>query len=101
MITLTLSPIRDDRRLTVTVAGATLILNGTPVDLDGYDPETAPCDWIVGPVERIGADHNLTLLAPYGPDAPPEALWPVPVTVTEDGPVTLPGAELTTDAVSG
>lgn len=92
MITIKLSPIRDDRSLTIEAQGSVLVFNGQAIDLATYDPDAAPSEWIIGPVARDGDDFMVTVLAPYGADAPHEAHWPEPITVTEDGPVQLPGA---------
>lgn len=90
---ITLSPTRSDARLTLHRAGDTLTCNGTAIDLAGYDPESAPNDWIIG-TPIAGADGwQVTLLFPHGAGAPHEALWPEPITLQGDGPVTLPPAD--------
>ena len=91
MFLITLSPMRRDDVLTVSVAGDVLVLNGEALDLSTYtaDPE-APHDWIVGqPVQDAGVWH-VALILPHGANAPEETRFPQPITVTADGPVTLP-----------
>jgi len=43
-------------------------------------------------VTREGGQLRLTLILPHGADAPPEAVFPAPLLLTADGPVTLPGS---------
>ena len=91
MFLITLSPMRRDDVLTVSVAGDVLVLNGEALDLGTYtaDPD-APHDWIVGqPVQDAGV-WNVTLILPHGADAPEATRFPEPITVTADGPVQLP-----------
>ncbi len=95
---ITLSPMRRDDQLTASVAGTILTLNGQTVDPATCDP-TTPCQWIVGQPVQAGGEWHVTLLLPAGPlpdgvqpDDPAvmAVRFPEPVTVTEDGPVTLP-----------
>lgn len=91
MFLITLSPMRRDDVLTVSVAGDVLVLNGVALDLSTYtaDPE-APHDWIVGqPVQDAGVWH-VALILPHGADAPEATRFPQPIAVTADGPVQLP-----------
>ncbi|MFC5736953.1 hypothetical protein [Sinirhodobacter huangdaonensis] len=91
MFLITLSPMRRDDMLTVSVAGDVLVLNGEALDLGTYtaDPD-APHDWIVGqPVQDTGV-WNVTLILPHGADAPEATRFPQPIAVTADGPVQLP-----------
>ena len=99
---ITLSPIRSDAALSLHRAGDVLTINGEALDLSAI-PEGATlpagavaCDWIAGPISRSGGVLHLTLLLPHGPipqPAPPEAravTHPAPLSLTGDGPVTLP-----------
>lgn len=91
MFLITLSPMRRDDTLTVSVSGDVLVLNGEALDLGTYtaDPD-APHDWIVGqPVQDAGV-WNVTLILPHGADAPEATRFPEPITVTADGPVQMP-----------
>ena len=99
---ITLSPIRSDAVLTLHRAGDVLTINGAALDLSVLaEGATLPagavaCDWIAGPITRIGGALHLTLLLPHGaiPDpAPPEAravTHPAPIILEGDGPVPLP-----------
>lgn len=49
-----------------------------------------PCDWIFGPVERVGGEVCLTVILPHGPNPSPAVAFPEPITVIEDGPITIP-----------
>lgn len=91
MFLITLSPMRCDDVLTVSVAGDVLVLNGEALDLGTYtaDPD-APHDWIVGqPVKDAGVWH-VALILPHGESAPEVTRFPQPIAVTKDGPVALP-----------
>ncbi len=85
----TLSPMRMDQTLTAARTGSVLVLNGTPVDLSGYDMAAAPNPWIVGePFEEAGV-WQVTLILPHGADAPEETRFPVPVMMDGDGEIPL------------
>lgn len=99
---ITLSPQRRDETLILTRTGDTLTLNGQALDLSVI-PEgaTIPAEaidspWICGPITREAGVLHLHLLLPHGPiphPAPPEAdavRFPQPITVTGNGPITLP-----------
>lgn len=81
--------------LKVSRKGDTLILNGVAIDLSAATAD-APIpmggsDWIVSDVTRDDDGLHLKIIAPYGGDDLPEALWyPAPLIVTRNGPVTLP-----------
>lgn len=49
-----------------------------------------PCDWIVGPVEKVDGEVRLTLILPHGPTPSQAVAFPEPMTVTEDGPIAVP-----------
>lgn len=91
MFLITLSPMRRDDTLTVSVSGDVLVLNGVALDLGTYtaDPE-APHDWIVGQPVQDGGLWHLTLVLPHGADASEATRFPQPITVTADGQVPLP-----------
>lgn len=90
---ITFSPQLRFDTLTLSVSGSVLTVNGEPFDLSVYDAETNPCEWIVGqPVQDAGV-WNVTLILPHGADAPEATRFPQPITVTTDGPVTLPPYE--------
>ncbi|RBP92821.1 hypothetical protein DFO80_106134 [Rhodobacter sp. 140A] len=91
MFLITLSPMRRDDTLVVSVAGDVLVLNGVALDLGTYtaDPE-APHDWIFGQPDQNGGVWHVTLVLPHGADASEQTRFPPPITVTADGPVPLP-----------
>src|SRR5690606_1965484 len=99
------SPQQRDDTLTVSKSGDTLTINGEAFDFSSL-PDGAtipagevPCPWIRGPVERIDGELHLKLRLPLGP--PPWAhavAFPEPITVTEDGPITLPTEQPDVDA---
>lgn len=93
------SPMRRDDALSVTKAGDVLTINGEAFDLSSL-PDGAtiphgvvPCELISGPVERIVGEIHLTLLLPHGPKPSAAVAFPEPITVTEDGPITVPHDE--------
>lgn len=93
---ITLSPTRSDTPLTASVAGDSLTLNGEVLDLSGIEEgamieaETLACEWVVGLVTRSAGEIALTLIMPHGANAPQETLFPAPLEIATDGPVTLP-----------
>jgi hypothetical protein len=93
---ITLTPVRLDTPLTLHRNGDVLTINGVTYDF-GPLPEGAilpraavDCDWLASDVERIGGVLHLTLILPHGAHAPEVARHPAPITLTGDGPVTLP-----------
>lgn len=90
------SPQFREDALTVSTAGDVLTINGVPFDFSSLDngdtiPAGAiPCEWIVGPVEKVEGELRLTLILPIGPNPSPAVAFPVPITVTTDGPVAVP-----------
>lgn len=95
---LTFSPMRRDDRLSLHRAGDTLIVNGERFDF-GPLPEGASlprdavnCEWLISDVTRKGGKLHLALILPLGAVSQGEALFPAPLLVERDGPVTLPGA---------
>ena len=87
--------VREDT-LAVTKAGDALTINGVTYDFaqlpeNATLPATAVgCEYIVGDVTRVNGDIELTLLLPITPQASEAARFPAPITVTADGPITLP-----------
>lgn len=92
-----LSPSRRDDTLALEKQGDTLIVNGEPFDFSELgEGETLPRDaigsgWFAGDVSRISGELKLTILLPNGPSASEAERFPEPITVTEDGPIALPG----------
>lgn len=91
-----LTPVRMDLTLMASVDGDVLTINGTAYDF-GPLPEggTLPreavgCTLLASDVTREGDHIMLTLILPHGSDAPEEARFPRPITVTQAGPIPLP-----------
>lgn len=92
------SPQRRDDVLSVIKQGDVLTINAQSFDFSSL-PDGAvipagevPCDWIVGPVERVEGEIHLTLIAPYRVGnrhvgAPPPLIDP------PDGPITMPNLD--------
>lgn len=85
--------------LTVTKAGDVLTINGEAFDFSTL-PDGAtipagevPCEWVVGPVERIGGDLHVTLLLPHGADPSPAVAFPNALIDPPDGPLVIPHDE--------
>jgi len=66
------------------------LLDGDTLPRDAVD-----CKWLASDVTRIDGALHLTLILPHGSNAPHEARFPEPITVTEDGPIALPAYEVT------
>lgn len=82
--------------LSLSAEGDVLTINGTAFDF-GPLPEggTLPraavdCDLLASDVTREDGRIMLTLILPHGSDAPEEARFPQPITVTKAGPIPLP-----------
>lgn len=85
---------RDDTLIIEKSSGDRLRING---ELFNFNPlaegdtiPSIPCDWIVGPVERVGGEVCLTVILPHGPNPSEAVAFPEPITVTEDGPIDVP-----------
>ncbi|PKP68238.1 MAG: hypothetical protein CVT83_05940 [Alphaproteobacteria bacterium HGW-Alphaproteobacteria-5] len=93
---ITLSPMRRDDRLSLARSGDVLTINGVDFDFaaipeGGTLPrEEVASDWLASDVTRLGGVLQLVLILPHGAAAPPETLFPAPLTLTADGPVQLP-----------
>ena len=94
MFRISFSPQYSDAVLTLENQGDTLIVNGDELDFsdlpDGgeYPPEAIDNPSIVGGVSRDGDEIRVTVLFPYQASGHFET--PSPITVTKDGPITLP-----------
>ena len=94
---ITLSPTRNETRLTLERKGSTLVFNGDEVDLRTYRSEETSHDWIVDQPTKVGKEWQVQIRLPHGPNAPDETKFPAPLSVIEDGPVSLPPYEVSTD----
>lgn len=93
---ISLSPQRRDDSLDVSKAGDILTINGEVFDFSPL-PDGAtipagevPCDWIMGPVERVGGQLQLTLILPHGPSPSAAVAFPSQVIDPPDGVIALP-----------
>ncbi|CUH63905.1 hypothetical protein TG4357_00956 [Thalassovita gelatinovora] len=93
---ITLIPQRRDEVLTLSRSGDVLTINGTDFDFTGLtEAETMPrsglgCDWLAADVTRTGGVLQLSLILPHGANAQEQSLFPAPITVVADGPITVP-----------
>ena len=91
-----LSPQRRDDTLTVIKQGDVLTINGTEYDFtDLPDGGTLPADavdseYVIGSVDRVNGELELTLLLPHGANASEAARFPQPIIDPADGEVELP-----------
>lgn len=91
------SPQRRDGTLALSRQGDTLTINGDAFDFsllpDGgmIEGDAIPSDWIAGKVRRLDGEIHLTIILPHGANPPHHVAFPHAVTVTQDGPVAVPG----------
>jgi hypothetical protein len=96
MMILNFKPKKRPAPLVLSRSGDTITVNGETFDFSPLpDGATLPreaigSDWFVGPVERIDGVLHVTLMLPFAPGAPEETRFPAPITLTGDGPVSLP-----------
>ena len=94
---ITFSPQRRDDALELEKSsGDRLRINGelfnfdTLAEGDAIPPGAIPCDWIIGPVERMEGEVCLTLILPHGPNPSSALAFPEPITVSAGGPIVVP-----------
>jgi hypothetical protein len=93
---ITLSPARRDARLDLSRNGDTLTINGEAFDFSPLPEgatlpaEAIASDWFAGPVERIDGVLHVALILSHGANAPEKTLFPAPLILAGDGPVSLP-----------
>jgi len=91
-----LSPQRRDDALTITKNGDVLTINGTEYDFSQLsDGGTLPADavdseFVIGSVDRVNGELELTLRLPHGANASEAARFPQPIIDPADGEVELP-----------
>ncbi|MCO7729119.1 hypothetical protein NJB93_21485 [Brucella intermedia] len=97
MFKISFSPQRSNLGLTLAKQGDTLTVNGDPLDFSAlpeggeYPAEAIENDTVIGGVKRVDGVIHVAILLPYSnPDAPLSVTFPKPITVTADGPITLP-----------
>jgi hypothetical protein len=91
-----LSPQRRDDAIVVSKFGDILTIDGAAFDFSAL-PDGAtipageiPCDWIIGPVERVGGRLQLTLILPHGPNPSAAVAFPSQLIDPPDGVIALP-----------
>ena len=93
-----LSPQVRPGTLEVVRFGDVVVVNGTEFDFSAMgDGDTLPAgavlsEWFVGPVDRVGAELELTLLLPLPPNYSAEQAFPMPIITLVNGLVPLPRA---------
>lgn len=91
-----LSPVRSDSRISISMNGNTISINEEVFDFSPLqDGDTLPrsaidSPWFAGDVKRVDGVLHVELVFPHGAYADEAARFPVPITVTQDGPVQLP-----------
>jgi hypothetical protein len=93
---LAFSPVFSLEPLSLAVDGDVLTINEQRLDFTalpegGVLPRDAiGSDWIAGKVTRTSGHVIVPVVLPHTSDAPDARKFPVPMTIDEDGPVTLP-----------
>lgn len=86
----------DDTRLTASIAGDTITINGGLLDLSALEEgDTLPGEavdhpLVIGTIARVLGEIRISLLFPIGHPAPDEARFPADIVMLEDGNVPLP-----------
>ena len=92
-----LSPQRRDDTLSVVRCGDLLVVNDEPFDFSPVEegdilPRSAiESECFAGDVTRVNGELELTLILPNPANFSQAQAFPVPITVTKNGPVVLPG----------
>jgi hypothetical protein len=90
------SPQRRDDSLEVSKAGDVLTIKGQVFDFSSLPDGGAipagevPCEWITGPVERVGGELHLTLILPHGANPSAAVAFPAEIVGPTDGPIAVP-----------
>ncbi|WP_211092083.1 hypothetical protein [Aliigemmobacter aestuarii] len=87
------SPVRSEDRLSLSLDGDRITINGQRFDLAPLDEGAAlPAfhPWVEGEIVRQGGVILLRLRLPHGPDAPEEARFPKPATDASEVPGNTP-----------
>jgi hypothetical protein len=94
------SPQRRDDGLTLEkTSGDRLRINGELFNFNNLNDGDVipageiPCEWVVGPVEKIDGEVHVTVILPHGPNPSQAVAFPEPITVTEDGSIEVPHDE--------
>jgi hypothetical protein len=93
---ITLSPTRGDAPRTLNRSGDIITVDGEPFDFsqiaegDTLPREAVTGNWLASDVTRTSGVLHFRVVFPHGGGAPTETRFPSPITVTENGPITLP-----------
>ena len=93
---ITLSPQRRDDTVTYRKAGDTLSVDGEAFDFskveegDVLPRDAITSDWFAGDVTRLNGEIQLTLILPNPWNYSQAQAFPLPITITRNGPVELP-----------
>lgn len=93
---ITLSPVAAAERPYFACTGDTLIIGSRRYDFsplaegDQLPADAVGSDWLVGSIERVDGAVRLTLRLSHGPSAGQATLFPDSLSVTSDGPLSLP-----------
>ncbi|KAB2687512.1 hypothetical protein [Brucella tritici] len=97
MFKIKLSPQFSDDEMILSKIGDVLTINGDAFDFsdlpDGgeYPAEALENEFIIGDVQRIDGVIHITVRMPYtNPEPPQSVAFPVPMIVSQDGPIALP-----------
>lgn len=93
LLTIRFAPVRRDGTLTLDRQGDLLIANGETYDLTALataQPDSPGDGWVQS-VQVTDTGLEAVVALPHGADAPETVRFPQPITVEENGPVTLPG----------
>lgn len=100
---ITLSPQRSDAAMRISLSGEIVTINSDVFDLTTI-PDGAsiphgeiPCDWIIGDVQRVDGQLQITIRLPHGPNPPPSVAFPADIIDPPDGLIALPTDGLLTE----
>lgn len=85
-----------DEALVLSKSGDVLTVNGASFDFTGLgDGATipagvVPCDWIVGPIERVSGVLQMRLFLPVNVFSSEARRFPADIVNPTDGPISLP-----------
>ena len=88
---ITFSPQRSDEGLLLEKQGDVLTINGEPFDLSVIpDGATLPEEgidslYIIGSIERVNGEIEITILTPHGHNPPHNVAFPEPLIDADDG----------------